>query len=89
MTTMMNLTMISILNFIYIEIQCNGQFVTLNILTYISGIIGSTTFSQNDILSQQHKETGWIYYLWIFPNYAKKTPVLKKDKLNFDIPESK
>ena len=52
MTPMMNLTMISILNFIYIEIQCNMQFVTLNILTYISGIIGSTTFSQNNILTE-------------------------------------
>ena len=28
------------------------QFVTLNILTYISGIIGSTAFSQNDILTE-------------------------------------
>ena len=65
------------------------QFVTLNNLTYISGIIGSTTFSQNDILTEYHKETVWVYYLWIFTNYVKKTPVLKKDKQNFDIPESK
>ena len=48
------------------------QFVTLNILTYISGIIGSTTFSQNDILTEQQTR-------------IKK----KKDKQNFDIPESK
>ena len=48
------------------------QFVTLNILTYISGIIGSTTFSQNDILTEQQTRT-------------KK----KKNKQNFDIPESK
>ena len=34
------------------EIQCNMQFVTLNNLTYISGIIGSITFSQNDILTE-------------------------------------
>ena len=65
------------------------QFVTLNILTYISGIIGSTTFSENDILTEQHKERVRIYYLWIFTNYVKKTPVLKKEKQNFDIPESK
>ena len=65
------------------------QFVTLNILTYISGTIGSTTFSQNDILTEQHKETVWVYYLWAFTNYAKTTAVLKKDKQNFDIPESK
>ena len=36
--------------FIHIEIQCNMQFFTLNILIYISGIIGSTTFSQHEIL---------------------------------------
>ena len=65
------------------------QFFALNILTYISGIIGSTTFSENDILTEQHRETVRIYYLWIFTNYVKKTPVLKKDKQNFDIPESK
>ena len=65
------------------------QLVTLNILTYISGIIGSTTFSENDILTEQHKKTVWIYSLWIFTNYVKKTPVLKKEKQNFDIPESK
>ena len=63
------------------------QIVTLNILTYISGLIGSTTFSQNDMNSI--KKTVWIYYLWIFTNYVKKTPVLRKDKQNFDIPESK
>ena len=65
------------------------QLVTLNILTYISGIIGSTTVSQNDILTEQHKEKVWIYYLWMFTKYNKKTPALKKDKQNFDIPESK
>ena len=48
------------------------QFVTLNILTYIPGIIGSTTFSQNQILNEWHKETVWVYYLWIFMNYVKK-----------------
>ena len=55
MKTMMNLMMISFLHFIYIEIQCNMQFFTLKILIYISGIIGSTTFSQNDILTEYHK----------------------------------
>ena len=65
------------------------QFVTLKILTYISGIIGSTTFFQNDILTEYHKETVWVYYLWIFTNCIKKSPVLKNDKQNFDIPESK
>ena len=85
----MNLTMISILNFIYIEVQCNMQLVTLNILIYFSGMIGSTTFSQNDILTEYHKETVWIYYLWIFMNYGKITPVLEKDKQNFYILESK
>ena len=34
------------------EMQCNMQFITLNILAYISGIISSTTFSQNDILTE-------------------------------------
>ena len=62
------------------------QFVNL---TYISGIIGSITFSQNDILTEQDKETVWIYYFWIFTNYVKKTPVLYKDKQTFDNPESK
>ena len=62
------------------------QFVTLNNLTYISGTI---TFSQNDILTEQHKETVWICCLWIFTNYVKKTPVLQKDKQTFDNPESK
>ena len=52
MKTMMNLTMISILNNVYIEIQCSMQFVTLNILTYVSGTIGSTTFSQSNILTE-------------------------------------
>ena len=55
MTTMVNLTMIIILNFIYIKIQCNMQFVTLNILIYISGTIVSSTFFQNDILTEKHK----------------------------------
>ena len=71
------------------EIQCNMQFVTLNNLTYISGIIGSITFSQNDILTEQHKDTVWIYYLWIFTNYIKKSPVLQNDKQTFDNPEGK
>ena len=39
-------------NFIYIEILCNMQFVTLNVLTYIFGVIDSITFSQNDILTE-------------------------------------
>ena len=46
------LKMISILNNVYIEIQCSMQFVTLNILTYVSGTIGSTTFSQSNILTE-------------------------------------
>ena len=33
-------------------LHCNMQFVILNTLTYISGTIGSTTFSQNDILTE-------------------------------------
>ena len=35
------------------------QIVTLNILTYISGLIGSTTFSQNDMNSIK-KQFGFI-----------------------------
>ena len=34
MVTMMNLFYEVFLNFIYTEIQCNTQFVTLNVLTY-------------------------------------------------------
>ena len=45
----MNLTKIRILNFICIKIQFNMQFVTLN--------ISSTTFLQNDNLTEWHKET--------------------------------
>ena len=30
----------------------------------------------------------WYRYI-LFTNYVKKTPVLKKDKHNFDIPEGK
>ena len=33
------------LNFIYIETQCNMQYVTLNLLTYISEIIDSFTYN--------------------------------------------
>ena len=40
----MNLTMINIFNFIYLDIQCNMQYVTLNTLIYISGIIDYFTF---------------------------------------------
>ena len=64
-TTIMNLRKISILSFICIKIQFNMQLVTLNIC--------STTFLQNDNLTEWHKETIWIYYLWIFTNYVKKT----------------
>ena len=48
------------------------QFVTLNVLTYIFGKIDSITFTQKKILTEYHKETVWIYYLWIFTNYVKK-----------------
>ena len=37
------------------------QFVTLNVLTYLSGMIDSITFSQNIILTKQYKQTVWIY----------------------------
>ena len=33
-------------------LHCYMQFVILNTLTYISGTIGSATFSQNDILTE-------------------------------------
>ena len=33
------------------EIECNMKFVTLNVLAYISGIIDSITYPQNDILT--------------------------------------
>ena len=59
------------------------QLVTLNILTYISGIIGSTAFSQNDILTEEHKETGWIYYLWIFTNHVKKNFCFEEGQTKF------
>ena len=66
------------------------QYITWNVLTYISGIIDSFNFSENIILTEQHKETVWINYPWIFTDYVKKIPVLrKKEKQNFDIPQGK
>ena len=66
------------------------QYITWIVLTYISGIIDSFNFSENIILTEQHKETVWINYPWIFMDYVKKIPVLrKKEKQNFDIPQGK
>ena len=65
------------------------QFVSLNVLTYIYRITDSISFCQNYILTEQRKETAWIYYLWVFTNYIKKASVLKKEKQNFDIQEGR